>query len=530
MKKMFMFLALTLTLLLSSLASAAPGPGQGRKILYVPLDNRPITCSETAAVAEKLGYEVLIPPDELLGARDRHGDTEGLWQWLRDNAPGARAAVVSTDALLYGSLVDSRNHELTEEQLAERVSRFQKLREDFPRLPLYGFGTILRTLLTATHSGAGMEPAIYQQNAVKIYDYSKLRDKLDMGAASRKEKRELQRLEREIAPQVMEDWRHRHELNFNANKALMDLARQGGFTFLFLGGDDGAFYSQTHYELRHLQEYGKDIGKTRFQITSGADELGMVMLCRAICRDQNDIPFVYTAYNIGKGPDTIPSYCVEEIGADVANTIIAAGGLQIPSPKRAELVMAVSTNADGRTGAANAPDNTIKPRRGTLPFVGLVQGFLDKGYPVAVADIAYGNGADNALMHQLHQKDLLFRLQAYGGWNTATNTTGFLLGTGMLAKWMTKEARNELLLTRYLEDWGYQANVRQSLGSALWSQPGYDQKTGNLDGARDFAAKEGTAMLQEFARQNLNLPPGLSLEKLHISHPWNRIFECEISF
>ena len=113
MKKMFMFLVLTLSLLLCSLASAAPGPGQGRKILYVPLDNRPITCSETAAVAEKLGYEVLIPPDELLGSRDRHGDTEGLWQWLRDNAPGARAAVVSTDALLYGSLVDSRNHELT---------------------------------------------------------------------------------------------------------------------------------------------------------------------------------------------------------------------------------------------------------------------------------------------------------------------------------------------------------------------------------------------------------------------------------
>lgn len=523
-------LALGLSLLTGNLAAAAPGPGQGKKILFVPLDNRPITCKETAEAAEKAGYTVLIPPDMLLGARDRHGDTEGLWRWLRENAPGAQAAVVSTDALLYGSLVDSRTHELTEEQVAEKVSRFQELHEDFPRLPVYGFGTILRTLLTATHSGSGMELETYQQNAVKIYDYSKLRDKADMGLASRKEKRELQRLENEIAPAVMEDWSRRHELNFSANKALMDLARQGDFSFLFLGADDGAFYSQTHYELRLLREYGRDIGKTRFQITSGADELGMVMLCRAICNDRMDIPFVYAAYNEGKGEDTIPGYCVDRIGDDVANTITAAGGMQIPSPQRAELVMAVSTNPDGSTGEANAPSNTVSPRRGTLPFVKLVQELADKGYPVAVADIAYGNGADNALMHELDKRNLLFRLQAYGGWNTATNTTGFLIGTGLLSKWMTPEARNELLLARYLEDWGYQANVRQSIAGAVWAHPGFNHQTGNLDGARDFAAARGTELLQEFARQNIRLPEGLSLEKLRISHPWNRLFECEIDF
>lgn len=533
MKKILSLLTiiLCLTILPSNIRSVEAAPAaQGKKIIFIPLDNRPITDKETREVAEKAGYNIVVPPETLLGTREQHGDPDGLWQWLRENAPGARAAVISTDAMLYGSLVGSRNHELTQEQITDRVNRFQKLHEDFPRLPVYGFGTILRTLLTANHSGAGMEPAIYQQNAVKIRDYSALRDKAEMGQASKKEQREMQKLEQEIAPAVMEDWTHRHNLNFNANKALMDLTRANNLSFLFLGGDDGAFYSQTHYEIRHLQEYGQNIGKTKLQITSGADELGMVMLCRAILDDKRDIPFVYTAYNIGKGRDTIPAYCNEKIGDDMDNTIIAAGGMKVPAPERAELVMAINTNPDGKTGSANATDNTTKPRKGTIPFVQMVKDFVGKGYPTAVADIAYGNGADNALMNELHKADLQFKLLAYGGWNTATNTTGFLLGTGLLTKWMDRQAQEELLLTRYLEDWGYQANVRQSLASAVWSQPGYNQQTGDLNGARSFAATQGTELLKAFARQNINLPTGLSLEKLHITHPWNRLFECELFF
>lgn len=532
MKKIFMLIALTIAIsFIPNLSTGeAASPAQGKKILFVPLDNRPITDKETRQVAEKLGYNVVVPPERLLGTREQPGDPDGLWQWLNENAPGAKAAVVSTDAMLYGSLVASRNHELTQDTINERVERFRNFHEDHPRLPVYGFGTILRTLLTATHSGNGMEPAIYQQNAVKLRDYSMLRDKAEMGLASKKEKRELQKLEQEIVPAAMEDWTHRHGLNYNANKSLIDLTGQGVFSFLFLGGDDGALYSQTHYETRHLREYGQDIDKTRFQLTSGADELGMVMMCRAVCDDKGDIPFIYTTYNIGKGRETVPAYCNEAIGLDVDNTIIAAGGLQVPVPERAELVMAISTNPDGKTGEANSPANTIVPRKGTMPFVNLVRDFVDKGYPTAVADIAYGNGADNALMNELHKKGLQFKLQAYGGWNTATNTTGFLIGTGLLTKWMDKQARDELMLTRYLEEWGYQANVRQKLGTAVWSQPGYNQQTGNLDGARDFAAQQGTEWMQEFARQNITLPAGLSLDKLHISHPWNRLFECEINF
>ena len=52
---------------------AAPGaerPGAGKKIVYIPIDTRPVNDRQTVEVAEKLGYEVLVPPAEILGGRD----------------------------------------------------------------------------------------------------------------------------------------------------------------------------------------------------------------------------------------------------------------------------------------------------------------------------------------------------------------------------------------------------------------------------------------------------------------------------
>ena len=507
----------------------AAGVGEGKKILFVPLDDRPITDQETWEVAAKLGYEMVLPPDELIGSRTRPGDPDGLWAWLEENAPGAKAAVLSTDAMIYGSLVASRNHELSRETIAERVRNFQELHDRFPRLPIYAYGTVLRTLLSNTHSGPGMEPEEYQKHAEIIFRFSGLRDKVEMGQGSERDKAEMERLKNVVSKEVMESWEERHRLNYVANESLIDLTRRGVFSFFFLGGDDSAPLSQTHYEVRHLREYGKDLGKTRFQAIAGADELAMVMLCRAVNDDIGDIPFVCTAYNEGKGSRTIPSFCFDEIGTDVNATITAAGAMRIPSPERADLVLVINTNPNGKTGEANHPSNTIRPREGTKYFVSMVKELAEKGCPVGIGDIAYVNGADNALMEALREDDLQFRIRAYGGWNTATNTTGFLIGAGLLTKWMDEKEAKELLLTRYLDEWAYQANIRTRLAYALAGFPGAGDGA-SLDGKRGAAAEQGTLWMAEFAEKNIRLPKDISLRNLRITHPWNRLFECKIDF
>ena len=509
---------------LAGAAPAAEGPGVGKKIVYVPIDNRPVNEKQTVAVAEKLGYEVLVPPNELLGQREGYGLPDELWQWLEENARGAQAAVVSSDAMLYGSLVGSRKHDLSAEKIMERAERFKAFHEKYPRLPLYAFGTITRTPRGAAASSE--EPAYYKTHGDQIFAYTALLDKEEMQGLSRKDKKQLEKLKAEIPPEYLEDWLNRRAKNYDANERFLTLAESGVFNYFLLGCDDSAVPSQTHRESRHLEELGQTLGKTRSVVTSGADELGMLMVSRAIHDNLRDVPFVYAEYAKGKGAETIPSYTNEKIGESVDKAISALGAIKVNNPKRADLVLLVSTNPDGKTGEAKFPDNTTKFRKGTKAFVEKVDSYVQQGYPVAVADIAYGNGADNALLEGLRQKGLQFRLQGYGGWNTATNSTGFLLGAATLANKMSKEDVADLLYTRYTDDWAYQANVRQQVANMLGSLPD-EGNYSTLDTKKQPAAEKTAALLKDFLQRNLCFPWGLKVKEVQAAFPWNRMFECD---
>ena len=168
----------------------------------------------------------------------------------------------------------------------------------------------------------------------------------------------------------------------------------------------------------------------------------------------------------------------------------------------------------------------LKPDESTKDFVKLVSDYVAKGYPVGVADIRYANGADNALMEQLRKKNLLYKLQAYSGWNTATNSTGFALGTGMLAPKMTEQGKAQLLTTRYLDDWAYQANVRTIVGSELVQKFGNAMYYLSLQDKLGYAEQRNTELMQDFAAKNL--PQNYLASGFTIKNPWLRMFECDI--
>lgn len=503
------------------------------KIIYVPLDTRPITNLEAVEAVSKAGVEVIVPPNELLGTEKNPGEPKKLWKWIEENAPNADAAVLSTDSMIYGSLVASRKHTLTENEALNRVSKLEKLHEEHPNLKIYAYGTILRTLLSMNHSGHGMEPKTYQENAIKIYDYSALLDKREMGVASKSEVKKFNRLKADILPEVMNDWSTRHAVNWQANEKLLDLTKEGVLSFCLLGGDDSAKYSATHREARMLKEHTKrtSLDKTKFQVLSGADELGMIMLARAVLDMRNEIPFVHVIYNDGKGKETLPKYCFDTVENDIKNELLALGAMEVPNPAKADFTIVVNTMINGKTYDANHKNNKKRPNASTKAIMKKLKNTINKGYPVVVGDIAYANGSDRALLEAMRKEDLLFKIKAYGGWNTATNTLGFLLGTSALMNHMTDKSRNELMLRRYLDEWAYQANVRQDLGAAYWSLPGEADRTGKTLGGKRKAAEEFvTNKIKTFAKENINLPKELTLDNLKVTLPWNRFFECKIQF
>ena len=527
MKRKLMALCLLFCLLLTALpAGAAKKDKAPGKILFVPHDNRPISDQQTADTVRELGWEILVPPDDILGSRTNQGSPDAVWAWLEQNAKKADIAVLSTDTLVYGSLVGSRKHNYSEKQLAERVARFTLFHEKNPRMSVYAFGSIMRTPRNGDHAGTE-EPAYYHNYGADIFRYTALTDKTETEKLSRREKKEYDFLTKLVPPKAMDDWLARRRKNVNVSRKLIDLARANVFDYLALGRDDNAPHCQTHMESRHLSEYGQDLGPTRFQAMAGIDEFAMLMLTRAMNDKTGNVPFVYTRYNKGRGANTVPAYSDETIAETVQEHILALGGMSVDNPAKADMVLLVNTNPDGKTYEAQDRANNGTPRDGTKYFADITAESVASGKPTCVADIAFANGADNALMEQLRDRALLFKLRAYAGWNTPTNSTGFVLGQGMLALQMNEASIDRLLVQRYLDDWAYQANVRATIGRQLGWLRGSGAYS-SLDSKYDFVCGRATRMMQRFAETNL--PPLEDFSKLELTFPWNRMFEANFVF
>lgn len=502
-----------------------------KTIIFVPHDNRPISFKQTADNIRDLGYEVLTPPEELLGNRENpYAKPEELSKWVIENAKNADAAVISSDSMVYGSLVASRKHNLSEDVVLARVHNFEKIHQANPNMKLYVFGSIMRTPQTSEASGSE-DANYYAQYGTDIARYTALNDKLEQDGLTHKERKQLQQYEQKIPKAALDDWLSRRQGNFLVSKNLIDLARNDVITYLALGCDDNAKYSQTNKERRALDNYGSDLGELEYQSVAGIDEIGYVLLTRAVNNLQGDIPFVSVHYAKGTGENTIPAYSNEPIKNSIATHIKMAGGMKVNSDKRADLVFMVNTNFDGTTGAANDLNNVYIPNENIIDFVNMVDEAIQANKKVGIGDITFGNGSDNALMFSLYGKNLLDKLNAYSGWNTPTNSTGYALAMGMGANYTDRVDILKMLEVRYLDDWLYQANIRQAVANRLNSMPG-EGDYGNTKTRTLPAEKLATEALQKMiADYGLEKFEGQSyVADAQIRFPWQRMFEADIIF
>ena len=63
-KKFFLLLAAIIFLMSMNTASAAR-----TKILFIPHDDRPVSCLQTAEIVKETGAEIVMPPIDLLGLK-----------------------------------------------------------------------------------------------------------------------------------------------------------------------------------------------------------------------------------------------------------------------------------------------------------------------------------------------------------------------------------------------------------------------------------------------------------------------------
>lgn len=503
-----------------SLASDIPEEGSTHqptktRILYVPLDERPVNLKYVTDTMKAAKVELVVPPAECLPNKKIPADRDRLWQWVFDNSQTVDSMVLSTDGLIYGGLIPSRIHNEALATLKNRLANLTRIKELNPDIKIYAFTTIMRT---PQENSNLEEPDYYLTYGKQIFQITALRDKAQSGLTAAEQK-SLNALVAQVPAQYLADWYQRRDKNLAINTQLIELNRQGILDYLIICRDDSSTYSQSHLESSKLAQLTYDLPSDKFSSFAGTDEVGMVLLTRAVNKQLNKSPQVFVTYAPGPGGQTVPRYEDQEIDYNIQAHIIASGAKQTPMPETADLILAVNTPLDGKTREANNEYNQPADRPLVRDFVSQISYHMNNDRRVALADVAFANGADNTLMSYLKNQQLLGGLTSYAGWNTAGNTIGYALSQGLLAELMKENDRRILLAQRLLDDWGYQANIRKAIDQEVL-QPRKLSKN-NLGASSALVKEEIKKRLMEFAQANLANQP---IQAVEVTLPWNRVF------
>lgn len=482
------------------------------KILLIPQDNRPVSLAYTVSTAKKAGYTVVTPPISYLSGKNNSGSPDKIWDWLKNNIASSDACIISTDTLIYGGLVDSRKHNYSMQELYLRANRINALHKKYPNKPIYAFGTIMRTPYA---SDSSVEPYYYEDYGNKIYRISIIQDKIDNSSATKNEISELLSLKLSVPNEFLQDWFSRRNKNDTINRIMINNAKNGTFTYYCLGYDDNSKHSQTTLEARYIKNTFNNISPKIYGSFPGADQLALLLIARYHVDLHKLSPTFSIIYPLGRGENTIPRYENQTIGKTVYDHITAIGG-KIISKNKPDIVLAVNTPLESTIESGEIANFGMN-KSSTEDFVNKIKYISSKNISVAIADVYFSNGSDNTLMNSLKKNDLLYKINAYNGWNTASNTVGYSIAQAILSPYMTKNDHDNMLTEQYIDNWAYQANIRKKISLILKNSKNKDFITKELE-------ENMSSQIKDFANKKLNL----NNKKIYAEFPWNRLFEIQV--
>lgn len=493
-----------------------------KKIIIIPLDERPCNYHFGEYMASGTPYEIILPPKEYMGDKKKPGNINKLINWLTEESKTSDGLVVSLDTLLYGGIVPSRLHHDDLATLKSRIDTLRTIKENNKDLLIYGFQLLMRN---PEYSSSEEEPDYYEEFGREIHLYGVYEHKQSLGIITEHEQKEFARISKLVPKEYLEDYITRRDINSQMNEDFLKLVSDNVIDFAIIPQDDSSPYGFTaldQIKTRSLIESSNL--ELRTYMYPGADEVANVLLSRMVLHYENKTPLVYLKYSsVGDGK-IIPLYEDRYLAETLKYQVLASGGLIIDNINDADLVLLVNTPPEKMREAANYSTRTIEydSFRTLVEFVEFANYAITKlNKPVIIADVAYANGGDYHLFKLLKQKGLLFKLSAYAGWNTSSNTIGTALPQGIFDFLYPNRKENlDFTALRYVEDIGYCTVVRKKVSSTLVLPNHYFL----LDGKEGVVVEQIKAELNEFINNNFEDADFVpSIERIY--SPWNRMFE-----
>ena len=230
---------------------------------------------------------------------------------------------------------------------------------------------------------------------------------------------------------------------------------------------------------------------------TGADEIPLTLLARAITGSKSIK--IAPIFLEPEHKNLISNYEDVSIENSVRGQLELAG-CEVVSPNEADILLYVNNFKNNQ--------GEIVMKVGTEMFEGVWQ---TPEKPYMIADVRFANGSDNNFVKEIFKTEIDENFYGYSAWNTSANTLGSLICASVVKFFAQKYNHEEFLklqMTRFLDDWAYQANCRQML-----EKPDVE------------ILEEIIEPLQEKIEKFLGRK-----YKISCKYPWERLFEVEIEF
>lgn len=499
------------------------------KILYLPLDERPCNYDYPRMICQiSDNVEILLPDIKILSNKKKAASFEEIWEWMDNNGKCCDVAVLSVEMLVYGGLLPSRIHNMPESLCIQKVKYIAEWKQKYPNVKILASNLIMRT---PSYNSKEEEPEYYEEYGEMIFKYGWLKDKKNREKLNEDEKKQLEYLSIEIPVEVINDYEERRRKNIKVNMEIIHLVEEKVIDFLVIPQDDSAPYGYTAIDQRLIAQV---IMQKRLQhkvhIYPGADEAGCTLVSRAYTEYYNKRPAIYVNYSSTLGCKIIPKYEDRPFAESVKAHILAAGARITGDIDRSDIVLMVNTPGKFMQEAweQNIKDITYDSYRNLRDFVDRIEEYVKHNKKCIIADIAFSNGGDTELIAMMDELKLLDKIHAYAGWNTACNSLGSALSAGIIGSDTCNQYnRVRYIIYRLLEDWGYQAIVRQNTIKDVL--PKLNASYYDFNGKEDRICYSICEQLQQIWQREIQYSFRdwkVSLERVFT--PWHRMFEIGI--
>lgn len=476
-------------------------------IALLPLDNRPVSYLLPKQIADFSGIELILPERKYLGDLINGSDLDYLENWMKNINT---TLVISLDNWIYGGLVQSRKHNLSLEELKNRVQIFVRVLRSTPLQNVYAFSSIMRI---PNYNNSEEEKDYWKDYGENIFKWSELMYKVGRGVTkegiSHEELLEKwYQTSKLIPPEILSDYKGLRDKNLWVNLEWLETLHNNCFKYLIFSCDDSSIYGMNVVEAEYIK---KEISKHKFsksaKVNSGTDEVPLTLLTKAVTEKLKKIPSLSVYFNDLDSMNQPARYESNNIRSSVLNQLETLD-IEVKDIDSCDIILYthLANSYQGDHILNKKPKDT---RENAHKLINLLE---KTSKPFILVDLAYANGADPALVDLLISSKINWdNCFGFSAWNTCSNSTGSALAIG-INRWIAeknktfnKEAFKKCLLTRFLDDFVYQTQVRHP----------------------KVTEGEISDKMKTYVPRFLKLLD-LGERKINYKLPWNRSFEVEI--